>query len=66
MQARLLKRAIDSLIVNGSDYVVWDTQLSGFGIRVSPNGRKTFLIQYRFHGKSKRVSLGKYGLLPIS
>jgi len=65
MQARLLKRTIDSLIVDGSDYVVWDTQLSGFGIRVSPNGRKTFLIQYRFHGKSKRVSLGKYGLVTV-
>ena len=65
MQARLLKRAIDSLEINGSDYVVWDTQLSGFGIRVSPNGRKTFLIQYRFHGKSKRVSLGKYGLVTV-
>lgn len=65
MQLKLLKRTIDSLVINGSDYVVWDTQLSGFGIRVSPNGRKTFLIQYRFHGKSKRVSLGKYGLVSV-
>jgi len=65
MQLRLLKRTIDALKIDGSDYVVWDTQLLGFGIRVSPNGRKTFLIQYRFHGKSKRVSLGKYGLVTV-
>ena len=62
---RLTKRIIDSLEVTGADHIIWDSQLSGFGIRISPKGRKTFVVQYRHHGKSKKVRLGKYGLVTV-
>jgi len=62
---RLTKRIIDTLEVTGTDHIIWDNQLSGFGIRISPKGRKTFVVQYRHHGKSKKVRLGKYGLVTV-
>ena len=39
--------------------VVWDTNLAGSGLRVSPKGRKTFVAQYRVRGGKEAVeSLG--------
>lgn len=62
---RLTKSIVDNLEITGKDHIVWDSQLSGFGIRISPKGRKTFVVQYRHNGKSKKVRLGKYGLVTV-
>lgn len=60
---KLTKRYIDSLECKSKDYFVWDDELSGFGVRVFPTGRKQFVVQYR-HGKiSRRMSLGRYGAI---
>ncbi len=34
--------------------------MSGFGIRVSPSGRKVFFYKFRFDRKEYRLSLGRY------
>ena len=47
----------------GVDHFVWDQQLSGFGVRVSPKGQKSFLIQYRHQGRTQRMRLGRLGLI---
>ena len=41
------------------EYVIWDTELAGFGIRVRPTGRKYWFVRLRQRGKHRRVSLGK-------
>jgi len=38
---------------------VWDTE-PGFGLRIAPTGRKSFIYLYRFNGKSRRLTLGVY------
>ena len=59
---RLNKRTIDALEATDKDYFVWDATLPGFGLRVLPSGRKSFLIQYRDKaGRTRRKSLGRFG-----
>lgn len=59
--AKLTKRVIDGLTPQPKDYFVWDDELKNFGLRVLPSGQKTFLVQYRSGGRTRRVKVGRYG-----
>ncbi|MCQ8279926.1 integrase arm-type DNA-binding domain-containing protein [Acetobacteraceae bacterium KSS8] len=60
---RLGKREIDALTCppGRRDVLVMDADLTGFGLRVSESGVKTFLFQYRYAGQVRRMRLGTYG-----
>jgi hypothetical protein len=45
---------------------VWDTTLQAFGVRVSPQGRKTWFVMIRPHGHPKRVTIGTYPAIPLA
>lgn len=60
---KLTKRQIEALEIKDKDYFVWDSELSGFGIRVFPTSRKQFVLQYRFGKTSRRMSLGRFGAI---
>lgn len=60
---RLTKRSVEKLETTQRDYFVWDSELTGFGVRVMPSGRKSYLIQYRAGGRSRRRSIGQHGAL---
>ena len=61
--AKLTKRGIEALDPAEKDYFVWDSELSGFGIRVFPSDRKQFVLQYRYGRISRRMALGRFGAL---
>ena len=64
--AKINKRTLDALEPKSKDFWVWDDQLKGFGVRVKPSGRISFMIQYRVKGGGrsvKKVTLGAYGRL---
>ncbi len=49
-----------------ADYY-WDDQIKGFGVRVYPSGKKSFVITYRNQTNSKRFfTLGDYGVLTVT
>ncbi|WP_068080586.1 tyrosine-type recombinase/integrase [Polycladidibacter stylochi] len=63
---KLSKRTIDTLEIKSSDYFVWDETLPGFGIRIMPSGRKSFLIQYRDDSRrTRRKAIGRYGTITV-
>jgi integrase len=48
-----------------TDY--WDPSLSGFGIRVAPSGRKTWIVMYRRpSGNASRMKLGTYPAVKLA
>ena len=56
---------MDTLRAGPQDYVVWDRDLPGFGVRVQASGRKVFLVQGRGPHGSKRMSIGSHGELSV-
>jgi len=44
---------------------VWDTKENRFGVRITATGVKSWIVQGKIHGKSRRVTLGRCDRLPI-
>ncbi|MCG6937360.1 MAG: tyrosine-type recombinase/integrase [Gammaproteobacteria bacterium] len=42
-----------------------DSTLTGFGVRVTSGGVKSFIVEKRIQGKVRRVTLGQYGDLSV-
>jgi integrase len=66
--AKLTKRTIDGADPRTTRYFVWDAELRGFGIRVSPSGTKTYVVRYRPRGigpgaPKRFVVLGRHGAI---
>jgi integrase len=65
---RLTKSAIDALPTPQSDVVYWDIGFPGFGVKVTPKGRKVFLVLYRTGGagsKLRKYTIGPYGRVTL-
>jgi integrase len=62
---KLSKRAIDALPCStGRDTIWWDDDVKGFGLKITPAGRRTFLVQYRPTGdrrNPRKYTIGEYG-----
>jgi integrase len=39
--------------------IVWDSELKGFGIRITQAGAITFILNYRAHGRQRRYKIGR-------
>lgn len=64
----LTKESVDAAKPNGKRYVVWDSDLAGFGLRVGTSGEKTFVAKYRAGGggaeaEQRWLTIGRYGAL---
>jgi integrase len=64
-KGRISKRSVDALTCPpGKDReIFWDEDLSGFGVAVYPTGKKSYVVQTRQHGRSRRVNIGDHGRL---
>jgi integrase len=60
---KLTKRVIDALRPTpGADLFAWDNELRGFGVRMKPSGRASYLVQYRTaQGRTRRYAFATVG-----
>jgi integrase len=50
----------------GRDVFAWDSKIAGFGVRVTPAGKRSYIMQFRTKNrKQRRVVLGTHGGLTV-
>lgn len=68
-RVKLTKGVIDALPTPSKDIVYWDTGCPGFGVKVTPMGRKVFVVLYRIAGAGSRLrkyTIGPYGRVTLN
>ena len=63
-QVKIGERTVAALQPQTTDVYLWDRELAGFGLKLTPAGTKTYLVQYRIggrRGRTRRVTIGKDG-----
>ena len=63
---KITKTSVEELLppVPGKRMMLWDDTLKGFGVMVTPNGARSYLVQYRIGGRgapTRRYTIGKHG-----
>jgi integrase len=62
---KLTKSLIDSLSTPTPEIgpiVCWDTEITGFGLRLYPSGKKVFIYRRRVNGRQESATIGDYGV----
>jgi len=66
---KLTKRTVDAAKPRDREYILWDDDISGFGLRVTAKGSKSFVFRYRAgHGRQapvRKPTIGRYGDLTV-
>lgn len=67
MRYKLTKKQIDgfTFIDSGKKDIRWDEEISGFGLRVYPSGKKSFILSYRHHSTKRLFTIGQYGKITL-
>ncbi|MDE0006304.1 MAG: site-specific integrase [Rhodospirillaceae bacterium] len=59
---RISRSTVERLSV-AKDTVYWDSELPGFGVRAYASGSKVYVVQARANGESRRLTLGRHGVI---
>lgn len=66
---KLTHHVVESIKSDDGDVVIWDSVLSGFGLRVRKTGGKAFIVQYRAgngrYAPSRRMTIGRADLFSV-
>ena len=63
MKGKINKRSIESIEPGDKDIFLWDTELPMFGCKITPKGKRVYIIQYRVNGRLRRYTIGTHGVL---
>lgn len=66
-RAKLTKGYVDRIVASEKDDFHWDTEVKGFGVRVTPSAKLSFIVQGRIVGResSARLTIGPYGVFTV-
>ena len=64
-KVKITKRTVDALRPGARPFMVWDSDLAGFSVKVFPTGRKSYVLRYRVGGgrggTSREPVIGAHG-----
>jgi hypothetical protein len=67
MSQPLTDRTLRRLIAKTAHrHDLWDSTLSGFGVRLSPGGHCAFVVRYRINGRLRRFTIGPFPLVSLA
>lgn len=60
----LTKRQIDNAVYEGNAAkneacYLWDDDPQGFGLRIYPSGKKSFVVNYRHNNRKRLLTIGQ-------
>lgn len=59
---KLTQRTVEAASIESGRKIIWDTDIKGFGLRVSSSGKKSYIIDYRNSNRQqRRMNLGTAG-----
>jgi hypothetical protein len=64
VRGRITSPVVDALHAADRDQYIWDFELPGFGVKVTPAGSRVYLVQYRMggrRGRTRRITIGRHG-----
>ncbi len=56
VRRRISKESVDAVKPSSKRVYLWDTKLTGFGLKVMPSGKKIYIFQYRPRGLGRRAA----------
>lgn len=68
-KAKISVRAIEAVMPADAPVFLWDIEKPGFGVKVTPAGKRVFILQYRLGGrgsKTVRYTIGPYGVWTVA
>lgn len=70
MKKLITKKLIEELRPREKEFVIWDTRLPGFGVRVRPSGSITYILQARLaggrSGRQFKASIGNLSKITLN
>lgn len=60
MATRITQKAIEKLKPGPEQVLLWDSEIRGFGVRLTPGGVFSFILNYRFAGRECRMTIARY------
>lgn len=66
MSKKITKTMVDKTEANlHGDVWLWDAEVEGFGVRIKPTGRKTYVVRYRAaDGTQRKLTIGRCSDMP--
>lgn len=67
MKQKLTKTSVEKIQPGNQDKIVWDTDVKGFGVKVTPRGRRSYFVRYRVgggrNGRQRKPTIGTHGII---
>ena len=61
---KLIKRIVESTPAQDKDVVLWDSEVKGFCCKITPAGKRVYLLYYRTHdGRQRKPKIGDHGVV---
>ena len=61
MNQKLTLTSVKAASPKSEDVKIWDTLTKGFGLKVTPTGRKVYFLKYRFGRRQRWYTIGAHG-----